>query len=129
LEEQVGRSDIGLSMVGVEYQPGERWRGVIHPLALESVHRRAVLLWKPLVNWKHALATLERMRRYAVELGYTVPDEEVAEVWRMFDAQPPDMQRGMLDRLARSATGGQGLREEAIRRIGSAQRTSSPPVL
>ena len=43
------------------------------------------------MNGKFALSTLERMRRYADELGYTVPAEEEAEVWRVFESQPEDI--------------------------------------
>lgn len=117
LEERLARFDIGLSAVGAEHLSGDRWRAVVDPLATESVARRLVLLLKPLANWRHALATLERMRRYAAELGYEVPEDEVAEVWRVFDAQDSEMQRGMLARFDRSARGGYGVREEAVRRL------------
>ena len=70
LEDRLARFDLALSAVGVEHAADGGWRAVIHPLALESVLRREMLLLKPLVNWKYALATLERMRRYAAELGF-----------------------------------------------------------
>ncbi len=124
LEEQIGRSDIGLSMVGAECQRDGRWRCVIHPLALESLRQKAVLLQKPLVNWKYALTTLERLRRYASELDYAVPEEEIAEVWRTFDAQAPEMQQGMLERFDRTTQGDNVVREEAVRRLRSGQRVA-----
>ena len=65
---RLARFDIALSAVGVEHRPGDGWRAVVHPLARTSIERRQVLLLKPLVNWKWALTTLERMRRYASEL-------------------------------------------------------------
>lgn len=117
LEERLGRFDLGLSAVGVEHLPGGQWRAVIHPLARESVQRRQVLLLKPLVSWKYALATLERMYRYGRELGYAVPEEEVAEIWRVFDSQPREMQQGMIERFDRTALGGDGVHEEALRRL------------
>ncbi len=73
----------------------------MHPLAGESVRRREVLLLKPLVNWKHSLSTLERMHRYAVDLGFDVPPAEANHVWEVFQAQPPEMRRGMIDRYLR----------------------------
>lgn len=117
LEEQIGRSDIGLSMVGAECQRDGRWRCAIHPLALESVRQRTILLLKPLVNWKYALVTVDRMRRYARELNYVLPEDEVAEVWRTFDGQPPEMQQGMLERFDRAAVSDASVREEALRRL------------
>jgi hypothetical protein len=104
LEERLARSDIALSAVGVEHRHGT-WRAVIHPLALESIRRREVLLLKPLVNWKYALATLGRMHRYAVELGYSVPDSEPPAVWSVFDAQHREEQEAMLARYLRVAPG------------------------
>lgn len=117
LEERLARFDVALSAVGAEHRPGGEWRAVIHPLAQASVEQRRVLLLKPLVNWKYALATLERTRRYAHELGYSVPPEEEAEVWRVFDSQPDDMKHGMLERFERTTMGGHGVREEASCRL------------
>lgn len=117
LEARLARFDLALSAVGAEHSRGDRWRAVVHSLARTSVERRAVLLLKPLVNWKHALATLTRLRRYAEELGFAPPPEEEAEVWRVFDTQPREMQHGMLARLDLSAVGGYGVREEAVRRL------------
>lgn len=90
--------DIGLSAIGVEHLPDGGWSALVHPLALKSVQRREVLLLKPLVNWKYALTTLERMRRYARELGFSVPPEEEAEVWRVFNAQDSQLRTGLIDR-------------------------------
>lgn len=117
LEARLDRFDLALSAVGAEHLPGDRWRAAVHPLALESVERRAVLLLKPLVNWRHALATLARLRRYAEELGFAAPPEEEAEVWRVFDAQPRELQLGMLSRLDLASAGGYGVREEAACRL------------
>ena len=117
LEGMLGRFDIALSAVGVEHRPEDRWRAVIHPLARTSIAQRQVLLLKPLVNWKWALTTLERMRRYASELRYTVPATEEAEVWRVFEAQSDSMQRKILENYQRTAGGGYGVREEGLRRL------------
>ena len=72
---------------------------------------------KPLVNWKYALATLERMRRYGEELGYSVPPEEEAEIWSVFDHQPHCEKQRMLQRYERTGLGSGGVREEAQRRM------------
>lgn len=68
------------------------------PLAGESVRRREVLLLKPLANWRHCLSTLDRMYRYATELGFDVPSAEEDHIWDVFRAQSPEMQRGMIGR-------------------------------
>ncbi len=117
LEARLARFDIALSAVGAEHLPGGAFRAHVDPRALASVERREVLLLKPLVNWKYALATLERMRRYGVELGFVIPAEEEAEIWRVFDCQSPEMRRGMLERLERAGSGGSGVHEEASRRL------------
>jgi broad specificity phosphatase PhoE len=101
LEERLSRFDIGLSAVGVEYAPGDRWRAVIHPLASESVRRRQVLLLKPLVNWKYCLWTLHRMDCYAAELSFDVPPSEEEHVWTTFRSQPLEMRKGMIERYLR----------------------------
>ena len=97
--------------------PDGRWQARIHPLAIESLRRREVLLLKPLVNWKYALATLERMRRYADELGWAIPPDEEAEVWRTFEAQSPETRAGMVDRYRRTGHGGFGVSEEVACRF------------
>lgn len=117
LEERLQRFDIALSAIGVEHHGGQGHRAVIHPLAQESLKRKQVLLLKPLVNWKYALATLERMRRYSEELGFVIPEDEVTEVWRVFDTQSHEMQLGMVDRYDRTTHGIQGIREEALCRL------------
>lgn len=116
LQERLERFDLGLSAVGVEHRPGEGWAASIHPLALESVRRREVLLLKPLKNWMYALATLERMRRYARELGFTIPAAEEAEIWCVFEDQPEEMQAGMIDRYRRVGLGGFGVEEDLAKR-------------
>jgi hypothetical protein len=52
----------------------------------------------PLLNWRHALTTLERMRRYAEELRFEVPPEEEEKIWSTFDKQTREMQNGMIER-------------------------------
>ena len=117
LEKRLAQFDLALSAIGVEHGPNDCWRPIIHPLAQTSIERRLVLLRKPLVNWEWALATLERMRRYANELQYTVPETEEAEVWRVFDAQPVCVKRKMLENYEQTASKGYGVREEALRRL------------
>ncbi len=116
LEERLAHFDIALSAVGVEHLPGEGWRPVIHPLARQSAEGEQVLLLKPLFNWKYALVTLERMRRYAAELGFTIPASELDEVWRVFDARDPDQQ---LQRYRRAGGQDAALEAEAMARIAT----------
>lgn len=106
------RFDIALSAVGVEHRPDGEWSVMVHPLAIKSVNRREILLLKPLVNWKYALATLERMRRYALELSFAVPAEEEAEVWRVYDAQNAALRTMMIERYLRTGIGGFNIMED-----------------
>lgn len=112
LETLFARCDIALSAVGVDRQADGAARAFIHPLAVESVRRREILLLKPLVNWHYALTTLERMRRYAAELGYRIPPEEEAEVWGVFDEQEESMRLGMVERFDKTTRGDARVREE-----------------
>jgi broad specificity phosphatase PhoE len=117
LEEQLARFDIALSAVGVEHCPEDQWTTMVHPLAHASVQSCQILLLKPLVNWKYALVTLERMRRYAEELGYSVSPEEETEIWSVFEAQEPEMRKGMIQRYCRTAIGSLNVAEEATCRM------------
>jgi len=118
LEERLARFDLALSAIGAEHIGDDRWRASIHPLALTAAAARQILLLKPLVNWRHALTTLVRARRYARELRFELPDAEQAEVWRVFDAQEPGMRHGMIERLERSAGGAEGVLEQARLNVG-----------
>ena len=111
-------SDITLAAIGVECRPNEQWDARIHPLAHLSLQRREVLLLKPLVNWKYALTTLERMYRYSEELNLEIPSEEVAHIWRVYGRQPPEERERMIERYRRTGTGGYDIAEEAIDRCG-----------
>ncbi len=117
LEKRLAQFDIALSAVGVGYKPGGTWRAVINPLAHESLENRQVLLIKPLFNWKYALVTLERMRRYAEELRFVIPEEETDEIWRVFDKQPIEMKKGMIARYDKAGLGLHGVRQEALDRL------------
>jgi hypothetical protein len=119
LENRLARFDIALSAVGVEHTPTDEWRAVIHPLALASAAKRQVLLLDELLNWKHALASLVRLRSYASELGFEVPLSEEQRIWGIFDAQPPEMRRGMLERFRASARFDTRVAEEAATRTGA----------
>lgn len=103
LEQRLERFDLGLAAVGVEHLGRDQWRFAIHPRAHESVRRGQVLLLDELPNWKHSLATLVRLRDYAQELGYAVPDHEVDRIWSLFEAQSPEVQRGMIERFSASS--------------------------
>jgi hypothetical protein len=116
LSDRLARFDIAISAVGVEHRPHEEWSVIVHPLALESVRRREVLLLKPLVNWRYALATLERMRRYAEELDFESPAAEEEEIWKVFESQDTEMRAGLIERFHRTATGGFNVLEDLARR-------------
>lgn len=117
LAERLAFFDIGLSAVGVEHCPDGDWSAMVHPLALESIRRREVLLLKPLVNWKYVLSTLERIRRYALELDFSVPHEEEAEIWRVFEAQDAKLRFELIERYRRTGLGGFGVMEEVASRF------------
>lgn len=112
LEERLQHFDLALSAIGAEHRPRDSWRAVIHPLAHASVARRQVLLLDELPNWKHSLGSLERMRRYAAELGYEAPAAEEQRIWSIFGAQSPEMRRGMIERFETVARHDQGVAEE-----------------
>ncbi|MBK1684985.1 hypothetical protein CKO18_15610 [Rhodoferax fermentans] len=116
LEERLQRFDLGLSAIGVEHCPGDQWRAVIHPLAHQSVSERRVLLLKELHNWRHCLTSLERLRRYAAELGYEAPASEEDRIWNIFRSQSDDMQAGMVERFQISARHDQGVADDIARR-------------
>ncbi|HEX8673454.1 MAG TPA: hypothetical protein VF710_16275 [Longimicrobium sp.] len=118
LKDRLGQFDLALSAIGVEHRDGV-WRGAIHPQAIESVRRREVLLLTPLVNWKYALATLERVRRYAAELAFRVPGEAEQAIWEVFADQSPEQQHAMIARYLRVSVGDERILEEARRRMGS----------
>jgi hypothetical protein len=100
LEARIGCTDIALSAVGCERGP-DGDRALVHPLAKESTARRQILLLTPLVNWKYALYTLERMHRYAQELDFVVPEEQEEYVWRLFLAQSSHERDSMIRRYER----------------------------
>jgi broad specificity phosphatase PhoE len=112
LEERLDRFDLALSAVGAEHRPEDDWRAVVHPLAQASVERRQVLLLDQLVNWRHSLGSLERMRRYASELGFEAPTSEQERIWQIFADQSQEMQRGMVDRFQAVTRHDQGVAEE-----------------
>lgn len=126
LEERLAHFDLALSAIGAEHRPGDTWSASIHDLARASVERRTVLLLKPLVNWKYALTTLERMRRYAAELGFASRAEDEAEVWSVFESQPDDIRAGMLARYAETSMGGFNVLEEIEHRFTPGQGLAQP---
>ncbi len=113
LEDRLARFDLALSAVGVEHAPTDQWRAVIHPLASASAVRRQVVLLDELLNWKHSLASIVRLRSYGAELGFEVPPSEEARVWSIFDSQSPEMRREMLDRFRVSSRFEPSIAEEA----------------
>ena len=104
LRTRLAHFDLGLSAVGVECFGN--WSAMVDPLAIESIHRREILLLKPLANWKYALTTLERMRRYAQELGFSIPPREEREIWRVFESQDAQGRKKMINRYKHTGFGG-----------------------
>lgn len=129
LEARIAGFDLALSAIGAEHKPTDQWRAVIHPLAHESVQKRQVLLLDELLNWKHALSSLVRLRSYAKELGFEVPLLEEQRLWAIFDAQPPEMRQGMLERFRASTRFDERVAEEAAARSRACPDTCvHPPV-
>ncbi len=118
LEARLLRFDLALAAVGAEFLPGDEWRAVVHPRAVESMASRQVLLLDELLNWRHSLSSLVRMRRYANELGYAVPESEVARVWSIFESQPPDVQAEMVQRFRAVPRGDAEIEADVERRFG-----------
>lgn len=76
LDQRLARFDIALSAIGVEFRPAGGCRARIDPLASISVETRQVRLLAPETPKRFAAITLERMYRYASELGYAVSVED-----------------------------------------------------
>ena len=114
LEARLRRFDIAVSAIGAEYRPFDQWDAFVHPLVRLSLKRREVHLLKPLVNWKFALTTLERMHRYAEELSFNIPSEEIDHVWRIYDEQSPEERERMIENYRRTGKGGYNIAEEAV---------------
>lgn len=119
LAARLARFDLALSAVGVHHRPrslGGTLDVQIHPFTHQSVEWREVLLLDPLPHPKYALSTLERVRRYAAELGYSGLQAAAARIWAIFDAADAEEQQRMINRFDRTARGGFGVREEALAR-------------
>ncbi len=101
LDELFSSFDLGPSMMGV-------WRrgGVdlvqVHPLATRSIEERCVLVNRGFSNGKYALICLERLERYAEELGFAVSEADRRWLWSIFDGATPDEQARMVERFHRA---------------------------
>lgn len=98
LEQCIAQFDLVLSSIGVSWNPRNEWDLFIHPFFFQSIQKQQIFLAKPLVNWKYALTTLERAKRYAKELNYQFPKSEEDGIWKIFQSQSKDEQRKMIDR-------------------------------
>lgn len=112
LESTIAQFDISLAAIGVEHRDDGHCRAYVHPSAFESILSGQVTLQRPLANWKYAFATLERLRRYSAELGFTVVPEDETHIWQVFEEQEPFMKEGMIERYHKVARGGFGVEEE-----------------
>ena len=98
----------------MEHVPGQGiGRVLLGPAAVESVRGREVRLLKPLVNWRHVLATFSRMREYGEQLNFAVPEDEESHAWLAFTDQEEEMQAGMLERYRLSSHYDPRIEEEA----------------
>lgn len=84
LEERLAGFDLTVSAIGVQYYTRDKWNAYIHPTALESVREKEIKLNRDILNKNHILATIVRMKRYAAELGYTINNEDIEEIWHRF---------------------------------------------
>jgi hypothetical protein len=116
LNDRFERFDLALSAIGVEFDSG-RLRIEVHPAAREAVRRREVLFLKPLVNWKYAFSSLERARRYAAELAYSLTTETEQVVWNTYDSRGATEREAMLARYQAHGRGGWGVAEEISCRL------------
>jgi broad specificity phosphatase PhoE len=117
LAERLGRFNIALSAVGVEFIHGEVRNVIIHPDAIESIENKKIILLKPLVNWEHSLGTLERMYKYSSELGYELPESEIQAIWNCFDHQKRETQVKMIEKFGKTTYGTTNIKEEALCRL------------
>ncbi|HEY3447839.1 MAG TPA: histidine phosphatase family protein [Myxococcales bacterium] len=116
LGDRFGRFDLALSAIGVELDHG-RLRVQVHPAAREAVRRREVLFLEPLVNWKYAFSSLERARRYAAELAYSLAAEAEQVVWNTYESRDAAEREAMLARFRAHGRGGWGVAEEISCRL------------
>lgn len=72
LSELLGKFDISLSGIGVQVDSDGSFQCLIRKEFFESQQAQEVRLLFPLAKPKYLLTTLERMERYAVELGYAL---------------------------------------------------------
>jgi broad specificity phosphatase PhoE len=114
LEDLFLRFDLALSAVGAEHSPGDAWRAVIHPRALDSVNERRVFVLEPLANPRHALSSIARLRRYVAELGYASHPEDEALLWQVFARADAVEREVMLERYHRAAMLDPRVLEEAL---------------
>jgi hypothetical protein len=74
----------------------------VHPLAARSIEERRVLVNRGFSNGKYALICLERLERYAEELGFAVCESDRRWLWSIFDSATPDEQARMVERFHRA---------------------------
>lgn len=101
IQDVVKTFDIGLSAVAAEYDNGKITNTFIHPLAIESIKNRQILLLKPLANPDFFLVSLSRMYKYARRLGYNIPRRELDFIRRFYANLTIDEQKAAIKRLKR----------------------------
>jgi len=117
LEKQLENFDLVLAAIGVEYNASSLTSVCLHPQINYSINHQVILLLDPLLNWRHALTTLERMRRYAEELNFKIPTGEEEKIWSLFDRQSREIQNGMIERCRVASEQNYSVLIEAQRRL------------
>ncbi|UIJ38569.1 hypothetical protein LWC08_03090 [Desulfobaculum bizertense] len=89
--------DIALSCVGASFESGFFTESFVHPLVKQSVANGTPLLIIPMPNMPFLLVTLERVKRYAQELGFLYPKEQVEYLKGKYYEQPIEKRRMLLE--------------------------------
>lgn len=99
LRETLALFDLALSSIGVEVDDGAIVEVVVHPLAVASVEQSDVLLLPGACDSQAAnlLSTGERLLRYARQIGWRRPTEQLNVVRTAFQGCSAERQRALLE--------------------------------
>ena len=90
-------SDLELSCIGVEYDHGEVVNSLISPGAYIGVQEKAVYIRQPWRKYPFNLLTLNRLKKYAQELDYTIPEISLKRVWQVYIDGDSNYRRTLLE--------------------------------
>jgi len=102
LAECIGDFDLVLSCIGIEYNHGVFGEVYIHPEVESCVSAQEVRVVHGLDSMLYRLGSLERLRRYAEELKFTVSESSVTQLWKLFFEQSREKQDAMLNAVGLS---------------------------